>query len=226
MGQRWVESLTNYNFKWHYKSGKLNVEADALSRIPWEWEEALHTLDTTAVKANISKKYNGDSSIPEIPPGTILVIAKCPVVDSTMELSKQDWKMQQQADSDIVPIITLINNKAFLKYVAKEGDPSGIRVLLKYQKDLMMKEGLLYRKVLLKGHDQPITQFALPKPFRCKTVLSCLDFSHMAMERTLGLLQERFFWPKMATDIHISGFLMREQRWRQLLLHILWNWYI
>ena len=28
--QRWVSSLTNYNFKLHYKNGKLNVEADAL----------------------------------------------------------------------------------------------------------------------------------------------------------------------------------------------------
>ena len=54
-GQRWVASLTNYNFKLHYKSGKLNVEADALSRIPWEQEEELPTLDTIAVKAIISR---------------------------------------------------------------------------------------------------------------------------------------------------------------------------
>ena len=27
------------------------------------------------------------------------------------------------------------------------------------------------------------------------------DFGHMGHERTLGLLQERFFWPKMAPDI-------------------------
>ena len=33
-GQRWVASLKNYSFKLHYKSDKLNVETDALSRIP------------------------------------------------------------------------------------------------------------------------------------------------------------------------------------------------
>ena len=33
-GQRWVASLANYNFKIFYKSGKLNVEADALSLHP------------------------------------------------------------------------------------------------------------------------------------------------------------------------------------------------
>ena len=34
--QGWVASLANYNFKIFYRSGKLNVEADALSQIPWE----------------------------------------------------------------------------------------------------------------------------------------------------------------------------------------------
>ena len=112
--------------------------------------------------------------------------------------------MEQQA-SDIGPIIAIINNKALMQCVAKEGDPSGMRVLLRYQKDLMMKEGLLYRKVLLKGHNQPITQFVLPEALRCKTVLACHDdFGHMGMERILGLLQERFFgqkWQQMLESI-------------------------
>ena len=34
MGQRWVASLASYNFMIFYRSRKLNVEADALSRIP------------------------------------------------------------------------------------------------------------------------------------------------------------------------------------------------
>ena len=42
----------------------------------------------------------------------------------------------------------------------------------------------------------------LPKHFRHKTVLACHDnFGHMGMERTLELLQERFIWPKMVTNI-------------------------
>ena len=131
-GQRWMVSLTNYNFKLHYKTGKLNVEADALSKIPWEGEEVLHTLDTIAVKAVVSRGYSGDSSMPEIPPGTISVTAKSLVVDSTIKLSKQDWKMEQQAHSDVGLIITLINNEALCQYIAKEGDTYGMRVFLRY----------------------------------------------------------------------------------------------
>ena len=74
--QRWVVSLAIYNFKLHYRSGKLNVKANALLRIPWKQEETLHTLDAVVVKAIISRRYNKDSSIPEIPPYVISMVAK------------------------------------------------------------------------------------------------------------------------------------------------------
>ena len=51
MGQRWVASLANYNFRIFYKSGKSNVEADALSCIP-RTSDIL--IDVPAVKAIIS----------------------------------------------------------------------------------------------------------------------------------------------------------------------------
>ena len=42
MGHRCIAGLANYNFHIHYKSGKSNVEADALSRIDWEkYDEAI-----------------------------------------------------------------------------------------------------------------------------------------------------------------------------------------
>ena len=47
MGHRWVASLGPYNFKLHYKPGKLNTDADSLSRINW------HTVDPTQVRATM-----------------------------------------------------------------------------------------------------------------------------------------------------------------------------
>ena len=43
----------------------------------------------------------------------------------------------------------------------------------------------------------------LPKRFIHKVILACHDDNgHLGMEQTLRLLQERFFWPKMAEDVH------------------------
>ena len=73
----------------------------------------------------------------------------------------------------------------------------------KYNKDLFLKNKLLYRKATLKNHPEPVAQFVLPKRFICKVILACHDDNrHLGMEWTLRLLQERFFWPKMAEDVH------------------------
>ena len=50
-GQRWVASLANYDFRIFYKSGKSNVETDALSCIP---RASTILIDAQAVKAIIS----------------------------------------------------------------------------------------------------------------------------------------------------------------------------
>ena len=62
----------------------------------------------------------------------------------------------------------------------------------------------MYQKVTLKNHLEPVTPFVLPKRFICKVIIASRDDNgHLGMERTLGLLQDRFFWPKMAEDVCI-----------------------
>ena len=52
MGHRWITGLANYNFHIHYKSGKSNVEADALSRINWEkCDESIQANSIQAIAA-------------------------------------------------------------------------------------------------------------------------------------------------------------------------------
>ena len=63
---------------------------------------------------------------------------------------------------------------------------------------------MLYQRVSLKNHQGPISQFVLPKSFVCKVILAYHDDNgHLEMEGTLGLLQERFIWSKMADVVCI-----------------------
>ena len=125
-------------------------------------------------------------------------------MDSTLKLTQDDWIKEQIEDTGIGKVTQLLKTNRLSKYVAQETDSSGIWVLLKYRKNLFLKNWLLYQRVTLKNHLDSITQFVLPKKFICKVILTCHDDNgHLGMERTLGLLQERFFWPKMAEDVCI-----------------------
>ena len=201
-GQRWVASLANYNFKIFYKSGKLNIKADTLSCIPWENTQVDH-MEPLIVKTMLQSKLESETSLPiECP---VKFLLKSMIVDSTLKLTWDKWIKEQIEDTDIGKVTQLLKTHKLNKYVAQETDSSGMQVLLKYRKNLFLKnDGLLYQRVTLKNHLEPITQFVLPKWFIHKVILTCHDDNdHLGMERTLGLLQERFFWPKMAEDVHI-----------------------
>ena len=59
-GQRWIAALASYNFSLHYKSGKMNVETDALSRIPNVEEEVF--IDKDAIRAIANAMQIGEFS--------------------------------------------------------------------------------------------------------------------------------------------------------------------
>ena len=63
-GHRWIAGLANYNFHLHYKTGKTNTDADALSRIEWndEMRKACfdQDLSTDAVQAVVAAAIADD----------------------------------------------------------------------------------------------------------------------------------------------------------------------
>ena len=86
MGHRWITGLANYNFHIHYKSGKCNVEANALSQI--DWEKCDKTIQADSIQVIVSAAITGqvanhieaipcspqtiNSLLPSIPDNTII----------------------------------------------------------------------------------------------------------------------------------------------------------
>ena len=60
MGHRWVTSLANYNLHLHYRSGRSNVEADALSRINWGKDD--QTLPDDSIQATVTATLTGQGN--------------------------------------------------------------------------------------------------------------------------------------------------------------------
>ena len=85
-GQRWVASLSNYNFRIFYKSRKMNVGADALSRIPHD----NHTMiEQPSVKAIMDAVPYTDWSEYNYNPCDIVCKSTQIVIHKK---SRDDWK--------------------------------------------------------------------------------------------------------------------------------------
>ena len=64
-------------------------------------------------------------------------------------------------DVDVSKVTQLLKSNKLSIYMAEEMDSSSIRVLLKYRKNLFLNNELLYLKVTLKNHPDPVAQFVL-----------------------------------------------------------------
>ena len=114
----------------------------------------------------------------------------------------QEWKKEQRSDPDISKIIQLLESNKVVSYRTEGTDTQNIRIYLKYRKDLVLKNGLLYHKTKLKNHDMVVFQFVLPDTHCYKTLVALHDdMGHMGMDRTLSLVQDRFFWPRMSESM-------------------------
>ena len=90
-GQCWVASLANYDFRTFYKSGKSNVEADALSHIP-------RTGDVLIDGPSTNYNYHPSDLVCK---STQIVVHK---------MSRDDWKAEQENDSIIGPVINVVKS--------------------------------------------------------------------------------------------------------------------
>ena len=203
IGQRWVASLGPYNFSLHYNPGRQNTVADSLSRIPWENVVFYDEIDYNIVKAVVHKgEMNSTSSIePELLFEDRKIYMKQLVSSLAGKMTKTQWQKEQLKDPEIGPVLRLVLEKRHLQYKVRPVDEPGTKIILRFKDNLKLVEGLLYRKWLYKN-EMVYLQFVLPESYRKKTVIACHDeFGHLGMDKTLVLLQEQFFWPRMNDDV-------------------------
>ena len=198
-GQRWIANLANYNFQIFYRSGKSNIDADALSRIPWEVVQTDHEQTGPIIKSLLLHQPVS-VRVPHLPNAVIPV--KELIVRTDYQLSKSQWREEQSADPVLKKVINLIRDKKMSSYNCEGTDPGDLKGFVRLRKDLFMENGLLYRKAYFKATNKQVHQFVMPTQFRKRTVTVCHeDYGHLGMDRVLVLLQERYFWPKMSDDV-------------------------
>ena len=192
-GQRWIAALANYNFSLHYKSGKTNIEADALSRIPNR--EGKISIDRDAVRAIANAMQMGEFS--ELNENPNLIICKS-AIPTPKKFSNEDLVREQNEDPDIGQFIQLLKGKK----VGLESITDDVHIMTRRKGRYILRNGLLYKKCVSNNREMGYLQFVLPKLFRKQALEACHDeVGHLGIERTTSLLKDRLYWSGMEDDI-------------------------
>ena len=184
VGHRWMAELGTYKFTVVYKPGRLNDDADALSRCPTEVHcstvQALLTQGHFSVDClAIHVDKTGDKGLPTV----------------SLDIN---WAMEQKKDLECGP--SAENGQKPTKEIKTQ---SGTEVIkwIKEWSSLFLHDDILYRKrVDSEGEEQ--WQLLCPQQFRtvvCKLLHN--DMGHLGQDRTIALCQDRVFWPRMSSDV-------------------------
>ena len=218
-GQRWVSRLSAFNFDIHYRRGKSNANADALSRM--SNQEVTQVLHTCPLRVRASEQSDGgnqpnqkqvslpgeNATAPGGPdPQEPQILKPCePYMDVGTEslpaMTKQEIRAGQKEDPGIGSVLHFksLNQKPSRSERVSGGGQ--MCLLLKEWRRLVIRDGIMYRRV---QDDQRgvMEQLVLPERLRTSVKTALHDDSgHLGFERTLHMIRERFYWPKMFQEI-------------------------
>ena len=87
-------------------------------------------------------------------------------------------------------------------------DKKATAAYVKVKEQLLIKNGLLYRKTRQGPVDEIMFQFVIPQRHRSATLDGChREAAHQGQRRSTTLMQEHFWWPGMTRDLrnHIKS---------------------
>ena len=111
-----------------------------------------------------------------------------------------DWKQEQKEDPVLYQVAKHLRVpcETFKAALHKVLDRKAAAAYVKAKEQLLIKNGLLYRKTRQGQADEIMFQFVVPQRHRGATLDGChREAAHQGQRRSIALMQERFWWPGM-----------------------------
>ena len=200
VGQRWVNELADFQFGIKYKPGKENLDADYLSRHPRNIEELKRSCTETIPQfttSSVGAWVKGQPDEVMVTAGAVSV--KKLVLEPDSELSKVPGEqlLQKQLEDEVVgPVLKAVGRGVRPARAEWKELTRNAKLLMKNFPKLFVKEGVLLRKTA--KH----VQIVLPEAYHQMVYVELHEkLGHLGVEKVVDLAQQRFYWPRMATDI-------------------------
>ena len=215
-GQRWVARLASYNFSLEYQKGKDNTVANFLS---WmneclpeeEVQEYLNKIPYPGVKAVLD---NAITPIEERAEQGVRPTPDCqgacqeetvgarPARLATTNVT--DWKQEQKEDPVLYQVAKHLRvpRETFKAALHKVLDKKATAAYVKVKEQLLIKNGLLYRKTWQGQANEIMFQFVVPQRHQGAALDGChREAAHQGQRHSIALMQECFWWLGMTRDL-------------------------
>ena len=186
-GQCWVACLASYNFSLEYQKGKDNTAANFLSQMKEclpeeEVQEYLNKILYPGVKAVLD---NTITPIEEHAEQGVRLTPDCQEVCQEETVGARparlattnitDWKQEQKEDPVLYQVIKHLRapHKMFKAALHKVADKKAAAAYVKVKEQLLIKNGLLYRKTQQGPANEIMFQFIVPQRHQSTTLDGC-----------------------------------------------------
>ena len=191
-GHRWLAELSNLDFTVSYRSGKQNVDADFLSRMPSGDKMNLEVVKAVCNQVHVSQILCLDQDVVESDAGDDLG-------------GEYDWRQLQRADR-VLGRLRLLLEEGKKPFGAQQRQlvefSPDFKIYLRDWDKLEIIDDVMYRRKISKD-ESVIFQLLLPPGHRTEALQGLHDHvGHMGRERTLDLVAARFYWPGMSEEVN------------------------
>ncbi|XP_030830382.1 uncharacterized protein LOC115919900 [Strongylocentrotus purpuratus] len=162
-GHRWLAALANYDLTLTYRSGKMNIDADALSRRPSNVPPSDTPPDTTCSKetfeAVVDYALNVDVEnspfVENVGQHSVTVVGDVGLEDRASDnlftSGPPDWTKEQGMDPVISRVIDYVKQDVCPLINRRREESKDVQIVLREWDKLVLKNGVLYRRRIVEG---------------------------------------------------------------------------